>query len=529
MGWLSNLFGGDDAPEPEREDAPEGNAGGDDRREPLPTPDRDPATYTAAVLFRDEPRIEAGDLREIVDDAGMEIESIDSPSEGTYRLSRPEASLTIDLHPEPIPEDRTNRELLPAEFPRDRGYVGVFGGRSDPLERRDQQRNPAEFADPWGPWGVARQTTRLVRQLLEEGGLAVALNRAGGLVVPAQQFLSISEDLDDPDIRPWEAWLQISRDGSEGPLETSGLVLFGLPDVSVRFDHESDYWRARRELEALKYAAGTMIHENRVLGADPDVEGRFGFEPLDDFEVPLGVEAGAEMPDVDEAADTLSYEVRLEDDRLEFTAEGDATVWKTWSEIENSDEDATIALASYQALFRKVLSEALDRAPDISLRVDEFPELEPFDCEIFRGESSATTLMVTNGMGRRPFAETASGTPDTDDSPIELAIRTVRDGGRVLDVVANVAAGIALDEDRYGPGDTLHFEEPLYGMQYFLLANFTEVRPSSGGPSIAILLLVPLSDDEFETIEREGAEEWLQEHDAAGSREIAERWARVVQ
>ena len=524
MGFLDKLFGGGSDDEKDESEATEAAeqaeaSGG----EALPEETLDPSTFWATVLFPYPLEYGAGDIEELFEDAGLNVEGVEATSGSTYEVEVPEQTFVLEQRDEAFSRDHMDRRILPETFPDDFSYVGIRAEREELLEKRNEHREPSDFPDPWGGSGVMRMLTKLVRKLLERDGLAVVLNQAGQLTVPSQRFLELTERVDEAESRPFLGWLDIAYDDEGEYLRSFGLELFGYPEIFVHRDHDDDQWRMRREQEALVYAASEMVHENRVLGSTPDGDGFLGFEAMDAFEVPLGVNAQDERLEIEEDWDVTSYDVAMEDEHLVLRSDEPATVWETWATID--DEDVEISRPAYQAMFQHECRKTIGAHPLASVVVDEFEEIEPFDCDIYRTEEGGPVHLITNGLGRTPRPADEEG---TEHHRVELAVRTMQDGGEILDLMASAAVGIELSEEPWNSADIIEFEEPLHNLQHFIIGPLFDVDPDSG-PTIEVWQLVPLTDEEYDDISDGDALGWLEEHDYAMAPEYVERWMAVYQ
>lgn len=526
MSWFDSWFGGDDS-----EDEQEGESAGDEEPSGARTEAsrsageaeiEAPESAWATVLYPFPLGLDPEEIRELLDDREIEWEAVESGGEEISRIVLPERNVRVLHRDEPYPDEEMNDRLLPGTFPEDYSHVSLEPDVSDPLEKRDMLREPGEYPDPWGERGVMRVLTELVRAFLSLDGTAVVLERSDRLAVPSQQFLEFTADAEDGDWHAVKGWLDIDVGGGEDELlRTIGLEVFGLPDVAVRVDHADGWWRRQLQAEALDAAIGTMILENRPLGASSEGEGFLGFEPLDDFRVPLGREFDEEAVESDAEGDYVSYGLALEDRRLLLESNGPATVWETWATVD--DEGTQIALPAYQALFRHECHEMLG-TPLGSVGIGEFEGMEEIDCDLYQEEEVGPAHLITNGLGRRarPIGES-----DSERGRVELAIRAETPAEPLIDILANCAAGFELSEDQWGPADMLEFEEPLHGFQVFLLAPLFEAVPERG-PAIDVWQLVPLTEDEFDELSEGGdAEAWLEERDGATGMQFAERWSRA--
>jgi hypothetical protein len=527
MNWFDSWFGGDDGEEETEDGTADGEpSSGTSMEASRSAGEADieaPESAWATVLYPFPLDLKAGEIRELLEGRGLEWEAVESGGGEVSRIVLAERNIRVLHRDEPYPDGNMHDRLLPGTFPEDRAHVSLEPDVSDPLEKRDMLRDADAYPDPWGERGVMRALTELVRGFLSLDGIAVVLERSGRLAVPSQQFLEFTDDADEGDWHAVKGWLDIDVGGEEDELlRTVGLEVFGLPDVAVRVDHADGWWRRQLQAEALDAAVGTMILENRPLGASAEGDGFFGFEPVDDFRVPLGRTFDEEALESGGEGDFVSYSVELDDRRLLLESTGPATVWETWA---SADEEGTgIELPSYQALFRYECHELLG-TPLGSVGIGDIEGMEEIDCDLYQQEEVGPAHLISNGLGRRARPTGSSGGERTH---VELAIRAETPAEPLIDVVANCAAGFELSDEQWGPADILEFEEPLHGFQVFLLAPLFDAAPDRG-PAIEVWQLVPLTEDEYDELsEGVDAEAWLEERDGATGMQFAERWTRAT-
>lgn len=528
MSWFGSWFGGDD--ETERED---GSSRGDDEgasqtatsESTEPKVDIDaPESPWATVLYPFPLGMETDELRDMLESREIAWEAVEYGGEEVSRIVLPERNIRVEHRDEPFPDEQMNRRLLPETFPEDHAYVAVEPEVSDPLEKRDMLRDPESYPSPWDENGLVRVLTAVVRGLLSMDATAIVLHRSNQLAVPSQQFLEFTDGAAEGDWRAVKGWLDIDTGGEEDELlRTEGLGMFGLPDLTVRVDHEEGWWRRQLQAEALDTAIATMVLENRPLGSTAEGDGFLGCEPLEDFRVPLGVELDGDADDLEapEGGEHVSYRVELEDERLVLRSDGPPTVWETWAEIDR--EAVGIELRAYQAMFRYECHETLG-TPLGSADIGDIEGMDEIVCDLYPSDEGRPAHLVSNGLGRR--ARPVDGARN-DYVRVELAIRADSPAEALIDILANCAAGFELAEQHWGPADILEFEEPLHGFQTFLLAPLFETTPDEG-PAIEVWQLVPMTEEEYAELSHGGdASEWLEARDGATGLEFAERWNTV--
>ena len=490
MGFLSKLFGGGDEPEEAAQEENDEAAGSEAPEEPVGEAEEiPPSQLWATVLFPYPLEYGLGDVESLLEEAGLPAGDLEQTGRGGFRATLGGQTLRLRQRDEPFPAEATERRMLPEGFPDDYAYLAVAPESDDPLAKRDLLRTAEEYPDPWAEEGIMRVVTKLVRAALERDGLAVVLNRAAQLVVPNQQFVEMTGGADDPDRRPFLPWIDVDYDDDEEFLRTEGLRLFGLPEISVHFDHDDGNWRLQREQEALGYVASKMVHANEPLGVDADAEGFLGVGSLEALEVPLGAEVDDTPVEADDDADLTRFEAEMREERLVLTGGEPGTVWESWASLE--DPEADISPESYRALFRHACREVVGSPPLGSILVDDFDEMETFHCDLYQSENSQMVTIVTNGLGRSPVP---AGDDAEEPRRIELAVRTGQESEQLVDVLTNCAAGITLSGDSWDPGDTVEFEEPLHGLQHFVLNPLFDVSPADG-PAVAVWQIEPVEDE----------------------------------
>jgi hypothetical protein len=320
-------------------------------------------------------------------------------------------------------------------------------------------------------------------------------------VVPIESFIAMHGDLDDPLCVPFAAWLDealVVRDGGRR-YGTFGMDAFGLPDVYVPVDEHDAYDRGRAH-EAALFACYTMVRENRELATGEvlrvPVRARIGGFPLEDHH---GVA-------------TRDYEVEIDGSHLglaPINRQDDRATWR--------DRTVAIAPAVYQALFDHGLDALVPShiIRDVGANGGEVPHR----VEVRERRDGLGFLTVTNGFGRAPHPRIER----PDCAYFELGAWSEAHAFQLLSLVGSLA-GEARHSPAAGwkPGDTIAAALPALGIGGFVLADGGAVSMGDG-PSVRLLLLVPVTPAEYARVQGGGAGAYLDDH-PRGPHE----WARFM-
>jgi hypothetical protein len=137
------------------------------------------------------------------------------------------------------------------------------------------------LADPWAPEGTLRRASRLLRALLQPHGAAVILHRAGELVLPGRDALARLGNLEDPEVRPFGAWIDWALTPDARIYRTLGMPTLGGEDVEIAVARPEAEVELDSAESALLFACHLQVRENRFL-ADGEV-----------LHVPRDVQVGA--------------------------------------------------------------------------------------------------------------------------------------------------------------------------------------------------------------------------------------------
>ncbi len=366
-----------------------------------------------------------------------------------------------------FPKDGLDARNVAEDFDLGRSFIGL--GMGLPGGERQARAILANTRDCWAPDGSMRQLSRLVC-MLADSATGVVLHRAGDLVVPIDEFVRALGELDDPECRPFAAWLDVAitrRDG-EARYATFGMDVFGLPDVLAAVNAD-DRWSRSRRHEAVLYACYRMIRDNRE------------FQAGDTISVPVRLSIGAWPLEIDDRGAATTYAVTDLDGNLELVARGELSV------------DGDIAVNLYQALFDRGLAELV---PSHIVRDVPANSRQPLEhnVEVRAREDGRGFLVVTNGFGRKARFEVAAWVP----------LETLE-----LVKLVGVLASFALEAPTgWKVGDTVAAPIEELRIGGFVIADGGTVAMGTA-QSVRILLLVPLAETDYARVRGGGAEAWL--------------------
>jgi hypothetical protein len=320
-----------------------------------------------------------------------------------------------------------------------------------------------------------RALSRLIR-ILAPHATGIVLHRAGELVVPETRFVEMLGDLDDPECCPFAAWIDVAvtERGGQKLYATFGMDAFGLPDVSAPVD-PTDRWSRSRRHEAVLFASYTMVRQNRELASGELLK------------VPLRTQIGAWPVDLVNKEAMTTYSIQEDGAALQLRPVDESHAKAAW-------RDGVSVLNAYQALFDFGL---VDVFPSDLLRdVPAHGTTTPHAVEVRGRLDGRGFLVVTNGFGR---------------GQLHLEVGAwVREHS--FDLVKLVGALGALSHaSESGPwkvGDTVGAPVEELGIGGFVLADGGHVG-MGGGPTVQILLLVPVTPADYAHVRGGGALDWL--------------------
>jgi hypothetical protein len=390
----------------------------------------------------------------------------------------------------PFPKDDLDARNMAVDFDYGRAFLG-FGGTGLPGSRQTLGVMLGKVPDCWAANGHMRALSRLILRLAKHA-TSVILHRAGDLVVGVDEFIQMLGDLEDPNCRPFAAWLDvaITERGSEHVYATFGMDAFGLPDVSVSVI-PADRWSRSRGHEAVLLACYRMVRENREL------------EVGEAIRVPLRTRVGAWPIELDDGLAAMTYRVVENEGHLRLELAADQS-----SRLEWQQGGDALAANAYQAVFDCGVP---DLVPSDLLRdvPSSNPDVLPHSVEVRARQDGRGFLIVTNGLGRK-----AHPRGDTVDFPrIEVGAWVPAHSIELVRLVGALAvASHAAEGDAWKPGDTLTAPVGDLGIAGFLLADGGKVE-MGGGPDVRLLLLVPLTSVEYQRVRGGGGARWLAQHE----------------
>lgn len=173
--------------------------------------------------------------------------------------------LALELSGPPAREGLDLRQV-PADFELGAYRLGVAVGVVDPLRLRLAE--PDTFTDPWAADGQMRVASLLARRLLAEGGLGIVLHLAGNLVLSRADFLRRLSEIDNPECKPFGAWVDWVLSPDRTRYRSIGMHAFGAMDVEIEILNI----HAEVELDSAEsgvlYACMLQARENRLLHPD---------------------------------------------------------------------------------------------------------------------------------------------------------------------------------------------------------------------------------------------------------------------
>jgi hypothetical protein len=406
---------------------------------------------------------------------GFPRDGFDAKVERDLELAMPSGSVLTYAGRAAFPRDGLDLRNVGEHFDLGSSFIGL--GIGLPGGERQQRAILANTRDCWALDGRLRQISRLVC-MLADAATGVVLHRAADLVMPVDEFVRLLGDLDDPECRPFAAWLDlgITRRDDKPRYATWGMDVFGLPDVFAAVDAD-DRWSRSRRHEAVLYACYRMIRENRE------------FKVGETLTVPVRLSIGAWPLDVGDDGATTTYAVADLDGNLELVAKHEAS------------GDLEVAVNLYQAKFDHGLDELV---PSYIVRDVPSRSRQPLEhnVEVRARDDGRGFLVVTNGFGAKAGFEVAAWVP--------------RESLELVQLVGTLA-GAALEAPvAWKPGDTLAAPVEDFAIGGFIIADGGTVTMARA-PGVRIFLLIPLAEADYTRVRGGGAAAWL------ASNELTER------
>ncbi len=437
-------------------------------------------------------------LRKWAAERGFPRDGIEVKSERDLEFTIRGGSVLTYVGRSPLPKDGLDTRNLPEGFDFGRSFIGL--GTGLPGVDRQTRLALSGARDCWAIDGNLRHLSRLVRTLADQA-TGIVIHRAGDLVVPADEFVRMLGDLEDPECRPFAAWLDVGitdRNG-EKVYATFGMDAFGLPDVLVPANPDDRFSRSRRH-EAVLFACYVMVRENREFKTDEILR------------VPVRMNIGAWPVELEGKDAVFTYSIADDGSLLKLVPVEEIDPVREWRERRDS-----IAANAYQALFDRGLSDAIpsDLVRDVAARN---PDVIPHSVEVRALHDGRGFMIVTNGFGRSP-----QHAPEREDcTHLEVAAWVPTHVFELVQLVGTLAGHAHSSTKAWKPADTLGAPIDELGIGGFVLADGGAVN-MGGGPTVRLLILVPLAPNEYESVRGGGAANWLSEHPVD-----EHRWAPFV-
>jgi hypothetical protein len=398
---------------------------------------------------------------------GLPREGFDVTIERDLELVMPGSALLT--YPGRAPFPRDGLELRDVRDDLDLGCAFLGLGVGLPGGARQERAIRGNTRDCWAPDGTLRRLSQLVR-IFAPHATGVILHRAGDLVVAIDAFVRMLGELDDPACRPFAAWLDvgIARPDGQAWYGTSGMDVFGLPDVRAAVEPD-DAWSRSRRYEAVLYACYRMIRDDRPLAAG------------DLLAVPVRLSIGAWPLELDDGGATTTYTVAERDGDLELIA------------TDEPARDGALAPNLYQALFDRGLAALVPGHLVRDVRARTQQPL-PHTVEVRARDDGRGFLIVTNGFGRAARFEVAAWVPHETFELVQL--------------VGTLAASALAAPIAWQAGDTVAAPVLDLGIGGFVIADGGTVAVGAG-PAVRVLLLIPLAEADYPLVRGGGAASWL--------------------
>jgi hypothetical protein len=252
-----------------------------------------------------------------------------------------------------------------------------------------------------------------------------------------------------------------------------------------------DRWSRTRRHEAVLYACYCMIRDNRELGTSEHLR------------VPLRLNIGAWPLDLSGKDAAFLYRITEDDGLLKLVPVEESDPALHW----RSQGDA-IAVNAYQALFDRGLADTIpsDLVRDVP---STNPDVVEHSVEVRERHDGRGYLIVTNGLGRIAQQEIARA----DCAHIEVAAWAPTHFFELVELVGTLGTHAHVSTTgEWTPGDLLQAPIAELGIGGFILADGAEVSMGVG-PSVRLLLMVPLTPEDCDRVRGGGAADWLSKNE----------------
>ena len=228
-----------------------------------------------------------------------------------------------------------------------------------------------------------------------------------------------------------------------------------------------------------------MVRENREL------------EVGETLRVPMRLNIGAWPVDTEDQVAAFVYATAADGSLIRLDPIEEVDPARMWRE-----EGASMPVNAYQALFDRGLGDAIpsDLVRDVSATD---PEVIPHSVEVRARHDGRGFMIVTNGFGRIAQREVERA----DCTHIEVAAWVTSPAFELVQLVGMLAS----HADSWKPADTVGAPIDELGIGGFVLADGGAVN-MGGGPSVRVLVLVPLSPDAYARVRGGGAADWLSQN-----------------
>lgn len=412
-------------------------------------------------------------------------ERLGLPREGVRAEGPPMARLTLGdasplAYPGAAPIPATLLEGLAGVTPElaaARGFVGLTLGLpgNAPLLRMVA----AGARDPWAMGGRLRDLSRLAA-VLAMRGVGVILPQ-GGFAMGRDAFVRRLGDLSDPNNRPFQAWVSLSRSPEERAYRSVGMSALELFDVSCAA--ASDTTMANEQArDAVLTACHRMVREGASLAAGATIA------------VPIGGAIGS-GPLAVEGLDTEAYRVEQTPQGLglvSLTPEGPAALWARLG--------PAIRPATYDTLLRAAAQDWHRGSFHADITLPPRAGVPSVHVEVHRVGGGFVLHTVGAGRVAQPGGSCEAGTAHVELVAVMASEHPLL--ARVLGVVAQALHDHPA-ETPYQFGNTVTLPVAEIGAAAFVLFD-AGTFSFGAGEGVSRMELVPITQAELERCRREG-------------------------